>query len=386
MFEETLQERGCKLGSEKLRIVDLSYFYASETKDYKQLIKRYESGSDHLSILARLHDLSVIRHLDQNTHEKIGDVNYFFFRGSSFKAWLPFRLHNFVNKLNPEIILLHGFHNPLQILLLHFQTSAIAVIQDHGGGIPSGVTGLLQSLVKYFVKNYFFTSKEQALAFVQRGLIRKQSRIFEIMEGSTHKKRILKSLARKILKIEGNQTVFLWVGRLDENKDPLTVLKGFELFLKVNSNCCLFMIYADNKLESEVFELIENSAVLKPAVKLIGKVPHADLDTYYSSADFFVLGSHYEGSGFALCEAMACGCIPIVTDIPSFRMITNNGIIGVLWQVGNKNSLFEALEKTPRFNIEEEALNAVKFFEKELSFEAIARKQAEAFQSIHLLK
>ncbi len=54
---------------------------------------------------------------------------------------------------------------------------------------------------------------------------------------------------------------------------------------------------------------------------------------YYNSADYFVLGSHYEGSGFSLVEAMSCGVIPIVTDIPSFRMMTNNGKIGTLMEV-----------------------------------------------------
>ena len=54
----------------------------------------------------------------------------------------------------------------------------------------------------------------------------------------------------------------------------------------------------------------------------LGRLPHERLAAYYSAADIFVSGSHREGSGYALIEAMACGAIPCVTDIPSFRAIT----------------------------------------------------------------
>ena len=49
------------------------------------------------------------------------------------------------------------------------------------------------------------------------------------------------------------------------------------------------------------------------------------------AADLFVLGSHREGSGYSLIEALACGLPPIVTDIPSFRSLTGAGVVGALW-------------------------------------------------------
>jgi hypothetical protein len=50
-----------------------------------------------------------------------------------------------------------------------------------------------------------------------------------------------------------------------------------------------------------------------------------------AAADLFVSGSQREGSGTALLESLACGLPPIVTDIPSFRMLTCDGRIGALW-------------------------------------------------------
>ena len=42
----------------------------------------------------------------------------------------------------------------------------------------------------------------------------------------------------------------------------------------------------------------------------------ARVEELMRAADIFTLGSHREGSGYALTEALACGLPPVVTDIP----------------------------------------------------------------------
>jgi len=44
---------------------------------------------------------------------------------------------------------------------------------------------------------------------------------------------------------------------------------------------------------------MEGSAILNNKVHLLGKIAHSEIEQYYNSADYFVLGSHYEGSGYA---------------------------------------------------------------------------------------
>ena len=61
------------------------------------------------------------------------------------------------------------------------------------------------------------------------------------------------------------------------------------------------------------------------------------------AADLFVLGSHREGSGYSLIEALACGLPPVVTDIPSFRSLTGGGAVGKLWPCDDPRALCEAL-------------------------------------------
>src|SRR5207247_434398 len=130
------------------------------------------------------------------------------------------------------------------------------------------------------------------------------------------------------------RTALLWVGRLNANKDPLTVLDGFERSLGALPAATVTMIYTAEDLLPAVRERIERSAVLKERVRLVGTVPHARLPEFYSAADMFVLGSHREGSGYALMEACACGAVPVVTDIPTFRLLTG-GVVGALWTPGD---------------------------------------------------
>ena len=110
------------------------------------------------------------------------------------------------------------------------------------------------------------------------------------------------------------------------------------------------------------------------AITLIGKALHKEMLYWLNSADFIISGSHYEGSGTIICEAMSCGCVPIVTDIPSFRTITANGVCGLLYEAGNEKELLSALMKTTTINFEDMQKKMMKHFKDELSFEVIANK------------
>jgi glycosyltransferase involved in cell wall biosynthesis len=117
-----------------------------------------------------------------------------------------------------------------------------------------------------------------------------------------------------------------------------------------------------------------SDAHAEETIHLIGKVNNPDLLHWYNSADFIISSSHYEGSGIAVCEAMSCGCIPILTNIPSFRMMTDQRRIGLLYEAGNENDLIDALQKSLKLNQPEERKKVLEQFNNELSFEANARK------------
>jgi glycosyltransferase involved in cell wall biosynthesis len=56
-----------------------------------------------------------------------------------------------------------------------------------------------------------------------------------------------------------------------------------------------------------------------PRVRQLGFVPDADLPALYAGACAFVFCSIYEGFGFPIVEAMACGCPAIHTGLTAMR-------------------------------------------------------------------
>jgi len=142
------------------------------------------------------------------------------------------------------------------------------------------------------------------------------------------------------------------------------------------------MIWSDDQLSGEVGGKTRGNKLLARSVKLLGPVAHENIEAYYHSADYFVLGSHYEGSGYALSEALRCGCVPIVTNIPSFKMITGDGKLGALWNAGDKNSFVEAAKTAMNKPLVNEEEACIKFFREHLSFDAIAEKAIVHYQKL----
>ena len=255
------------------------------------------------------------------------------------------------------------------------------IIQHHA---EKPTKGIKKYFLKYFsssIDGFIFASAGISNFWIKTNSIDKLKKFTEIMEGSTNFCYRNRYEARKTTGLSGNP-IFLWVGRLNENKDPITVLKGFLLLLKDFSNATLYMIFSENKLEHELLSFINKNKLLKHSVRLLGLINHNLISNYYNSADYFVLGSYYEGSGYSLCECMACGVVPIVTDIPSFRTITNNGFIGGLWDCGDVQSFYNISKKVINRTLENESKKALNFYSKNLSYSAIALKAKSFYENI----
>jgi glycosyltransferase involved in cell wall biosynthesis len=98
------------------------------------------------------------------------------------------------------------------------------------------------------------------------------------------------------------------------------------------------------------------------------------MPSWYNSADFIVSASHYEGSGIAICEAMSCGCIPLLTDIPSFRKMTGPGKCGFLYEKGKEMDLLKLMLHIKNLNLDMEKQKTLRQFHQQLSFAAIGQQ------------
>src|SRR5262249_31647570 len=200
---------------------------------------------------------------------------------------------------------------------------------------------------------FLFTTEEQSLPWRTNGYISDHQRVYPVLESSTNVRPMDRETARSITQTEGRPSV-LWVGRLNAGKDPMTVLHGFERALEFLPDAVLTMVYGDDELLPAVRRRVSEAPALSRRVRLVGFVPHDQMAAFYSAADLFVLGSTHEALGYSLIEACACGVVPVVTNIPSFRVITDKGAIGVLWPHGDPSAFATALLDGARRNLSDE--------------------------------
>jgi glycosyltransferase involved in cell wall biosynthesis len=97
----------------------------------------------------------------------------------------------------------------------------------------------------------------------------------------------------------------LFVGQLEERKDPLGAISAVEAARQRGARVVL-LIAGDGPLAGEV------GARAGDGVRMLGQ--RDDLARLYDAADIFLLPSHREGMSFALLEAMAHGLAPVVAD------------------------------------------------------------------------
>jgi glycosyltransferase involved in cell wall biosynthesis len=279
----------------------------------------------------------------------------------------PWRIARAVRAAGAEVIHLNGLDFGRHIRTLT-RLGIPVLVQDHASGATAGGWPRRRRLGG--IAGVAFTHRAQAEPFVRRGYLDADVPVFEVPESSTHFSPGDRQAARAASGVHGRPAV-LWVGRLDANKDPLTILDALELAAPQLPDPHLWCCYHEEPLLPEVRRRIAASPVLAGRVHLIGQAPHAAVETLCRAADFFILGSHHEGSGYALIEAIACGATPIVSDIPSFRRLTGDGRIGALAPVGDAPAFARALAQLAGHPAAELRCAAIGHFAQRLSFERV---------------
>lgn len=344
--------------------------------------ERTEPYSGIMFCLAKSNTVINVKQINYEGERLHNGVRYCFVNFAPKYTYFPRKFNQFVKNLDPDVVFVQGMHTPLQLIQLKLMLGRKTriIVQHHAEKPFTGIKKYLQKFAGRFIDAYLFASHEMGIDWVKKGNIASPQKIHEVMEVSSVFKTMDKAGARLKTGASGD-TMFLWVGRLNDNKDPLTVIKAFLRFAEGQPDVRLYMIYHTEELMQPIRDLL-NSSPQKNTIKLIGKVPHNELQYWYGSADIILSGSHYEGSGTAICEAMSCGCMPLVTDIPSFRMITDNGKCGLLYEPGNEDALLAALKQTQHLNIKEKQAASLSYFKSHLSFEAIAQKIQEIADSL----
>ena len=253
------------------------------------------------------------------------------------------------------------------------------LVQDHGSVVPTGWRRHAWRWAHRVLGGVAFTSREQALPWQRARILRADLPVFEVIEGSSEFTPGDQDAACEASGMYGAPCL-LWTGRLDANKDPLTMLAAVESAARALPDLRLWCCFGASTLLDVIQRRISQSPLLKPRVHLLGNRPHQEMETRFRAADFFVQTSRHEGSGYSLIEALACGTTPLVTDIPPFRRIVADA--GSLTGVADSVALGRAITSWVGRDRGLLRRRARARFDEALSFDVIGRQLRHAYESL----
>ena len=226
-----------------------------------------------------------------------------------------------------------------------------------------------------------FTSAEQARPFRTAGQAPPNLPVFEIPESSTAFAPGDRDHARRQTGVFGNPAL-LWVGHLDPNKDPLTILRAVRTALAQLPEAHLWCAYATAPLLPQITQALARDPELAARVHLLGQVEHRHVEALCRACDLFVLASHSEGSGYALIEALACGLPPVVSDTPSFRTLTGNGAVGALARPDDAGAFASRIVEQASRPRDATRAAVIDHFARTLSPHALGRRLVEVYRQL----
>jgi glycosyltransferase involved in cell wall biosynthesis len=364
--------------SRRLRVVQVSFHADVERRDGESLLRAWPTLPAVTDAVARADvDVTVVQRAHrQETIERAG-VSYHFVDEPRRR---PTRVLECVAALKPDVVHAHGLTFPRAVRSLSRVVPGVPLlVQDHGSVPPTGWRSRAWRWAYRSLAGVAFTAREQATSWKRAKILRADLPVFEVLESSTHFTPGDREAARRATNMFG-EPCLLWTSRLNDNKDPLTMLAAVEQAARTLPGLRLWCCFGEAPLLDVVKQRIARAPALAERVILLGARPHQEMESRFRAADFYLQTSHREGSGYSLIEALACGATPLVTDIPATRQIV--GGIGSLTPVGDSRSLGDAIVAWAARDQRTLRRAARARFDEVLTFDAIGRQLRSAYETL----
>lgn len=171
-----------------------------------------------------------------------------------------------------------------------------------------------------------------------------------------------KNDAQKKLNLPINKKILLNIGNLEKIKGQEYLIKAVNKMISKNKNI-LCLIIGEGSQRKKLEDIIKFYK-LENYVKLVGLIPHQEINTWLNTCDLFIFPSIKESFGIAQLEAMACGKPIVATHNEGSDEIITNPKIGFLISPKNSTSLSKAIVKSLNIKWDSEYIqNSAKNFQ-----------------------
>ena len=299
------------------------------SEDYKNQIKRFEPYIKNIYVVP----------MTRNINPKV-DINSIF------------RIKKIIKEERPEIVYLHSSKaGAVGRLALLFDFKTKILYNAHGWYFNAEIGKK---------KKTFFAFVEKVLAIKTNKIINISNAEYEsalkykiapkkkmcIIENGIDFSKFANSdmyrtETRKKYDIDKNDIVIGVVGRLSEQKDPMTTIRVFKMVKDKYSNAKLMMV-GSGELEDEVRGFAKSNNIDKDVI-ITGWIDN--VEKYIPAFDIAVLPSKWEGFGLVIVEYMACGKPVVASNVGGIVDLIEDGKNGFLCEVGNEKEIYYKIDK-----------------------------------------
>lgn len=248
------------------------------------------------------------------------------------------KIKKLIQEYAPSIIHIHQVNSYAYYSLISARKSLVPKILTAWGSdilLSPKKNYLLKKMVQFNLRHAdFFTSDSEFMAEEMRSLLPKRKLDIlianfgiEIIEKDLLKENIIYSnrLHKKLYQIE-------------------SVINAFKLFLENSIDKTWKLVIAATGEETNNLKLMVEHLNLKGNVEFVGWVDQDKNVEYYSKARLFVSIPESDATSISLLEAMAYGCIPVLSDLPANREWIDDGKNGIIVNSPSENIFERALK------------------------------------------
>ena len=252
------------------------------------------------------------------------------------------KLMKYLRKNKIDVLQMHSGSFLYGVLAAQLARTKATVYTDHGRFVIEPKIRLIEDKISSFLVGAIIAVSNELRDYLIERVRLPGKKIYTVINGIPINEFCRRPKPEHLLKefnLSKHNKVIGTVGRLDGVKDPLSLIKAFQLLIDKYPESTL-MLVGDGPLRQQITDYINNE-------KLNGKViitgARDDIADLLNLFDVFVLSSLSEGTSISLLEAMASGLPSVVTEVGGNPSIIDHGINGLLVKPRNINQIADSI-------------------------------------------